>query len=89
MNKEGFLNGFGIVVAERGWVFVGDIDDYSEECIIYNAKNIRKWGTSHGLGELAAEGPTEKTVLDDYGTVRVAKNAKILIIESDKKLWEK
>jgi len=89
MKKEIFLKGFGIVVAERGWVFVGDIEDFGKECIIYNARNIRRWGTSHGLGELAAEGPKEKTTLDDYGTVRIAKNAKILIIESDKKLWKK
>ncbi len=60
-----------IIVADRGWVFVGDcVDNENGSVTIYNAQNIRQWGTSKGLGELAT-GKTSKTVLDDYGTVSV------------------
>jgi len=59
-----------IVVAQRGWVFIGDVTTSDDGTItIENAKNIRRWGTTSGLGQLAAEGPQENTRLDDYGTV--------------------
>jgi hypothetical protein len=60
-----------IIVADRGWVFVGDcVDNPNGSVTIHNAQNIRVWGTSKGLGQLAT-GKTSQTVLDDYGTVSV------------------
>ena len=60
----------GIIVADRGWVFVGNCtDEENGDVTIRNCRNIRQWGTTRGLGELV-DGPTGKTVLDDYGTVR-------------------
>lgn len=59
-----------IVVADRGWVFVGDCEDHSDGTVtIHNAHNIRIWGTTKGLGELV-DGPTKDTKYDVYGTVR-------------------
>ncbi len=59
-----------IIVADRGWVFVGDcIDNDDGSVTINNAKNIRRWGTDRGLGQLV-NGPLENTVTDDYGTVK-------------------
>lgn len=59
-----------IIVADRGWVFAGECEDNEDGSVtIRNAKNIRRWGTSTGLGELA-NGPTSKTVVDPAGTVR-------------------
>ena len=59
-----------IIVADRGWVFVGDCEDNEDGSVtISNAKNIRRWGTSKGLGELVS-GPTSSTIADDYGTVK-------------------
>jgi len=59
-----------IIVADRGWVFVGDCTDNEDGSVtIYNAKNIRRWGTSKGLGELV-DGPLPNTKTDDYGTVK-------------------
>lgn len=87
ITNGGLLECFGIVIVDRGWVFVGDIKDNGNECIITNAKNIRRWGSERGLGQLALSGPTEDTVLDNYGVVRIPNNAKIAIIISDKKLW--
>lgn len=61
-----------IIAADKGWVFVGDCVDNDDGTVtISNAKCIRKWGTTKGLGELSS-GPTCKTVSDDYGTVRTA-----------------
>ena len=59
-----------IIVADRGWVFVGDCVDESDGSVtIYKAKSIRRWGTTKGLGELAS-GPRSSTVTDEYGTVK-------------------
>lgn len=65
------MNQKQIIIAQRGWVFVGIVSDIDGIALIEKAKNIRRWGTSHGLGQLAKEGPTSNTVLDDYGTVRL------------------
>ena len=64
-----------IVVADRGWVFIGDaVKEGDNSLTLTNAKVIRRWGTDAarpGLGWLAANGPTENTKLEDSGTVRV------------------
>lgn len=59
-----------IVIAQRGWVFIGEVSIVSPtEVVITSAKNIRRWGTTKGLGQLATEGPTENTHIDNVGTV--------------------
>jgi hypothetical protein len=59
-----------IIVADRGWIFVGRCVTNSDGTVtITDAKNLRKWGTSKGLGELV-NGPLRGTVADAYGTVR-------------------
>lgn len=59
-----------IIVADRGWVFVGDCEDMPDGSVtIRNAKNIRKWGTTKGLGQLC-DGPTSETIVDMAGIVR-------------------
>lgn len=55
-----------IVVMDRGFVYVGNVTLNGEFVTISNAKNIRVWGTTRGLGELVA-GPTASTKLDDVG----------------------
>ena len=50
-----------IIAADRGWVFVGDCTDNDDGSVtIKNALNIRKWGTTKGLGQLD-NGPLENT----------------------------
>ena len=60
--------GQNIVVLDRGWVYVGDVTITGDYLRIENAKNIRVWGTTQGLGELIS-GPTSSTKLDHVGTV--------------------
>ncbi|MET4780848.1 hypothetical protein [Glaciihabitans sp. UYNi722] len=61
-----------IVVGQRGWIFVGAVHEDGDDLVITDARNIRIWGTTKGLGELAS-GPTDKTKSDLYGTVRIPK----------------
>lgn len=70
-----------IIVADRGWVFLGDcVNNEDGTVTIHNAKNIRQWGTTKGLGELA-NGPTGKTVADECGTVRCSPIVEINVIK--------
>ena len=87
MKEKKVLQGFSIVVLDRGFVYVGDVSHDGEWCVIRNAKNIRYWGTSKGLGELALNGPLEKTKLDPVGTVRAPARAIISLIETDGEKW--
>jgi hypothetical protein len=74
-----------IVVADQGWVLVGNVSDYEKVMLIENSHCIRVWGTSRGLGQLV-NGPTEKTILDPMGTVRV-KNV-VFTMEVDQESWK-
>ena len=58
-----------IVVLDRGWVYVGATARQDDELVIKDARCIRYWGTTRGLGQLADTGPTDKTKLDPVGTV--------------------
>ena len=54
-----------IVVINNGFVFVcGEFSQSQHHATMTKARCIRTWGTSNGLGQLAA-GPTKETVLDD------------------------
>lgn len=69
-----------IVIA--GWVFVGDCQDHEDGTVtITNAKNIRRWDTTAGLGELVNGPISGETVADQYGTVRALPIAQINVIK--------
>ena len=71
-----------IVVLDRGFVYVGNIS-FSEDhqfLTVTNCRNIRVWGTTKGLGELAQNGPNSKTVLDFVGEILVPVRAVIHIL---------
>jgi hypothetical protein len=75
-----------IVVLDRGFVYVGRVSDDGDYIIIKNAKNIRYWGTSKGLGELV-NGPLSGTKLDNVGTVRAPSRALISMIDVEQAKW--
>jgi hypothetical protein len=87
MEAVKMLKGFCIVVLDRGFVYVGNVVHDGEWCVISDAKNIRYWGTKAGLGELASNGPQEKTMLDYVGTVRAPAKAVISLIDTEEKKW--
>jgi len=76
-----------IVALQRGWNFIGDLYKDGDECVLKNAKNIRRWGTTKGLGELALSGATSDTVLDDAGTVRYHILTEVLRMDVDESKW--
>ena len=70
-----------IVVLTHGFVFVGEHEKHADGGgTITKTKNIRQWGTTNGLGQLAVSGPTKDTVLDDVGTVHYPANALVFLI---------
>lgn len=75
-----------IIVLDRGFVYVGYVKIEGKMVTIENARNIRRWGTTKGLGELANDGPTPNTKLDHVGTVTVPLRAVNHVIEC-KKEW--
>ncbi len=76
-----------IVVIEGRWNIVGNVETTETGIVITNAKVIRYWGTTKGLGELALNGPTGKTILDPCGTVRVPAAAVLLTMDTDAGKW--
>jgi hypothetical protein len=77
-----------IVIGQRGHVWVGDIEhESSDRVVIANASAVRRWGTTKGLGQLAAEGPTKATVLDPCGTVRIHPLAIVGQIDCNAEAW--
>ena len=77
-----------VVVADQGWVFVGRVvltPNEEGECRLQNAHCIRVWGTSRGLGELI-NGPTEKTILDEMGTLYV--RSVLFTMDVDQDAWK-
>ena len=76
-----------ILVVQSGWVFVGTMKRNESLVTLSAAACIRKWGTSHGLGELALSGPLEETVLDPCGTVEVPLHAVLFWIPVKSEKW--
>jgi hypothetical protein len=76
-----------IAVLDRGFVYVGRVSYEGDFLILTNAKNIRKWGTTKGLGELV-NGPLPDTVIDSVGVVRAPLRALISLIDVVGAKWK-
>jgi len=76
-----------IVVLQRGWVAVGRFSENTERCILKNANIIRVWGTTKGLGEIAVNGPTSKTVLDKCPDIRFHELTVVMTIDCVESVW--
>lgn len=79
------MPGTQIVVLDRGFVYLGKVTLEGDFLRIDEARNIRVWGTTKGLGELV-HGPTESTKLDEVGTILAPVRAVIHIIQC-KREW--
>lgn len=83
--------GYSIVVLSHGFVYAGDVSLVGEELVIGRPLNVRQWGTTKGLGQLAVEGPQKDTVLDRCGNIYAPKLALIHIMsvgDTARKRWE-
>jgi hypothetical protein len=81
-------HGTAVVIADRGFVYVGRTTTDGEWCNMTNASNIRIWGTKKGLGELILDGPTQNTKLDKVGSLKIPMKAIISIHASRDDLWK-
>jgi len=71
-----------IVAVSNGFVYVGHVMGEEGWLRISDAYNIRRWGTSKGLGQLAIDGKQKETILDFCGIVRVPMHAILFMIDS-------
>src|SRR5690606_26798276 len=86
--RERVEHGLQIVVADRGFVYIGFVTTDGEWVRIKAAKNIRRWGTTKGLGELV-HGPTSNTELDEVGDIRMPFHALQHLIAVEDGSWNK
>lgn len=76
-----------IAVLDRGFIYVGHCAIAEGFLTITEARCIRRWGTTAGLGQLAAKGPQANTKLDPAGTVRAPVSALMHLIDCDPAAW--
>ena len=76
-----------IVILQRGWVMVGYYSQEGQNCQLDRAAVVRKWGTTKGLPEIAANGPTKDTVLDKSPTIRFHELTVIATIDCEESKW--
>lgn len=79
-------HGLKIVVLDRGFIYIGHVTTDGEWVHISNAYNIRRWGTTKGLGELV-NGPTDSTILDAVGNVKAPFHALQHLIAVKAEAW--
>lgn len=77
-----------ILICQRGFVFVGRVSRDGSYLVAEDALNIRRWGTTRGLGELASNGPVVGTTqLDAAGTLRVHELSVVALLDCDDARW--
>jgi hypothetical protein len=81
-------HGLQIAVLQRGWVFIGEVKQSGDDYFLERGACIRRWGTTKGLGELAANGPTANTELEPVPQVRFHEAGKVLLIKAEETKWD-
>ncbi|MFV0411466.1 MAG: hypothetical protein ACK5LJ_17740 [Paracoccus sp. (in: a-proteobacteria)] len=90
VQKQEFNGDIKIVTLQRGWVMIGRFERKDSDCKLHNASVIRRWGTTKGLGELAAKGPLNDTILDSCnGLVEFDYLTVVATISVNEAIWEK
>jgi hypothetical protein len=80
--------GWCIAVADRGFVWIGNCLREGDSIFCTQAYNVRSWGTTKGLGQLALTGPTKETELDPVPCVIMPMRAIIAMIPADRDVWK-
>lgn len=76
-----------IVIGQRGWVWVGMTRRDGDHLIIRDARCVRIWGTTNGLAQIANEGPTKDTKLDEPCDVEVHVLAVVGSLRCNAEAW--
>lgn len=79
-----------IIVLSNGFVFVGDwvLPADGRPAYATNCFNIRRFGTTAGMGQLALTGPTSETVLDPCGILVPDPGALLFTLICNPMAWE-
>ena len=87
--KQEFDGPIKIVILQRGWVMVGRFERNGSDCKLHNASVIRIWGTTEGIGEIAANGPLANTKLDrTYGVVEFDYLTVVASVSVEESKWK-
>lgn len=78
-----------IAILQRGWVMVGRFGKKGTQCFLEDASIVRNWGSTKGLGEIASNGPTDKTILDPCGKVEFHELTAVALVECSQDKWKK
>ena len=81
------MSNLKIAVLERGFVYIGRAAIDGATISLTDARCIRRWGTTRGLGQLALEGKQENTKLDSAGHIVAPLSALIHTIDCDESKW--
>ena len=76
-----------IVVLNRGWIVVGNVEEKDGKTYIRKPSIIRNWGTKKGLGELAMSGKLPNTILDECLDITVDTANVIFVMNCDQSKW--
>ncbi len=76
-----------IVVCDRGFVLIGRVTIKDNYVTISNCSCVRTWGTTSGLGQIAKNGPTTKTKLDEQPTTTVHELQVVMMIDCEESKW--
>lgn len=77
-----------IIVLDRGWVVVGQLEKDGQWFLLLNGSVVRRWGTTMGLGELAQKGPLPETKLEPLPLTKFHENQVIMIINCSEEKWK-
>lgn len=80
-----------IMLLDRGRVKVGRVYRHDSLPFYWNmvgGRIVRIWGTSRGLEQIANEGPTSSTVLDDPCDTEIPFRAVIEILNVNEEKWK-
>jgi hypothetical protein len=80
---------FGIIVADQGHVWIGDITVGPVWVEVKRSRCVRRWGTNKGLNQLAMEGPLPETTLDEPADMFVRQASVIALIPCKESAWAK
>jgi len=77
-----------LVVADRGFVWTAESAVFDADWAhLKNAQAVRRWGTTEGLNQLAAQGPLPSTKLDAPADLQVSRKAVIAVIPCEAAKW--
>ena len=79
---------FQIAVLSHGFVYVGYCLLKDGLLTVRKARNIRKWGTTNGLGELSLDGPLSGTVLDRCRDITARAESLVHLIDCNELQWK-